>query len=250
MIDCTPCRLLIDAPASGAWNMAVDEVLMEWSAATGGCALRFYGWREPTLSLGYFQAYEDRTRHAASRDCAVVRRTSGGGAILHDAELTYSFAIPRKGRPALDRLALYRIAHTTLIELLAERGIAACLSKGSGGGAPGGQPFLCFERRAPGDVLVGKAKIAGSAQRRSPAAVLQHGSVLLQRSPAAPELDGLVDLARTSIEADQLADAWQSKLGRRLNLTWEDGPLSGRERRRASELVEAQFNAEAWTKRR
>ncbi|MFH1922528.1 MAG: hypothetical protein ABIP48_21920, partial [Planctomycetota bacterium] len=244
------CRLLIDPPAPGAWNMAVDEVLMEWSAAMGGCALRFYRWREPTLSLGYFQEYEDRKRHAASLDCAVVRRTSGGGAILHDAELTYSFTLPRKGHLALDRLALYEVAHITLIEVLAERGIAASLCRGPGESTPSRQPFLCFERRAPGDVLVGQAKIAGSAQRGSPGAVLQHGSVLLKRSPAAPELEGLVDLTQTPIEAEYLVDAWQSKLGRRLGLTWHDGPLSGPEQRRAGELVEAKFGAAAWTRYR
>ncbi|NIL97050.1 MAG: lipoate--protein ligase family protein, partial [Planctomycetales bacterium] len=68
--------------------MAVDEVLLEWSAEEGCCCWRFYGWREPTLSLGYFQQYGQRWQHAASRDCPAVRRLTGGGAILHDRELT------------------------------------------------------------------------------------------------------------------------------------------------------------------
>ena len=92
------CRLLIDPPGAGAWNMAVDEVLLEWSAEQGGCCWRLYRWQEPTLSLGYFQPYDERRRHPASRDCPAVRRLSGGGAILHDAELTYSLVVP-SGHP-------------------------------------------------------------------------------------------------------------------------------------------------------
>src|SRR5688500_9559950 len=87
-------RVITDPPASGAWNMAVDEALLE-SAATGSVAtLRFYEWHEPTLSLGYFQPAADREQHAASRACPLVRRASGGGAIVHDRELTYSLAWP------------------------------------------------------------------------------------------------------------------------------------------------------------
>ena len=89
-----PCRLLFDTPAEGAWNMAVDETLGEIAAESGIATLRFYGWSRPTLSLGYFQNYDERLSHSASMNCAIVRRASGGGAILHDRELTYSLALP------------------------------------------------------------------------------------------------------------------------------------------------------------
>lgn len=75
MIDSGRCRLLRHAPAPGAWNMAVDEVLLERAVA----CLRFYRWSEPTLSLGYFQAYADRREHPPSLPCAAVRRLTGGG---------------------------------------------------------------------------------------------------------------------------------------------------------------------------
>ncbi|HEY1784986.1 MAG TPA: lipoate--protein ligase family protein, partial [Pirellulales bacterium] len=87
--DPLDCRLLVDAPASGAWNMAVDEALVDDAAERGTCWLRFYGWSEPTLSLGYFQGHAERLVHRPSRHCPLVRRASGGGAILHDAEITY-----------------------------------------------------------------------------------------------------------------------------------------------------------------
>src|SRR3954447_24341632 len=88
------CRLIIDPRAPGPHNMAVDEALLIDAAEHNTAALRFYSWNEPTLSLGYFQNYADRHQHAASLACAVVRRQPGGGAILHDRELTYSLALP------------------------------------------------------------------------------------------------------------------------------------------------------------
>ena len=71
------CRLIIDEPASGAWNMAMDEALLESAenAALGAC-LRFYFWEQPTVSLGYFQSHEDRRRHESSRGCPLVRRST------------------------------------------------------------------------------------------------------------------------------------------------------------------------------
>ena len=91
-------RWMWDEPASGAWNMALDEALLESAGDDPMATLRFYRWSEPTLSLGYFQRSAERAAHIASRDCPLVRRASGGGAILHDAELTYSLTIPTTDR--------------------------------------------------------------------------------------------------------------------------------------------------------
>lgn len=249
--ESTECRLLIDPPAAGAWNMAVDEVLWAWSARTGRCCWRFYRWTPATLSLGYFQPYEDRRRHPASENCPVVRRLSGGGAILHDAELTYSFVLPAGHRLAARRLRLYQTVHTTLIDVLAQRGIAASLcAEPNRAAAAERQPFLCFQRRSPGDVLCGPAKIAGSAQRRSRGAVLQHGSVLLGRSPAAPELDPPSDLAEARTDVRQLTQRWLNELARRLALTWAAEPLSDPERRQAAALVHTKYGSDDWTRNR
>ena len=76
--DQVSLRLLIDPPAAGPWNMAVDEALLE-TADRGQCTLRFYQWQQPTLSLGYFQPYEDRWRHEASGSCIAVRRPAAAG---------------------------------------------------------------------------------------------------------------------------------------------------------------------------
>jgi len=277
-ISPTVCRLLVDPAAPGAWNMAVDEVLWQGAAREGECCWRFYRWSEPTLSLGYFQAYQDRLGHPASRDAAVVRRISGGGAILHDAELTYSFVVPSGHGLAARRQLLYRDVHQALIEALADFGIQALLCR-EGGHArvqgsgfrvqdapkdwqlstlnsqhsalnPQRQPFLCFQRRSPGDVLLGGAKIAGSAQRRSRGAVLQHGSVLLRRSPAAPELAGLSELASNPPSDALLVDAWRRSLRRRLDLSLQPESLGEAEREQAGKLVQARYGSLKWTKNR
>ena len=171
------CRLIVDGPAAGTWNMAVDEVLLDRSAEQGAIALRFYGWSEPTLSLGYFQGYQERQRHAPSSQSAVVRRSSGGGAILHDRELTYSLA--RRGGQALadDSTWLYTAVHEALIETLSACGIHAALCLGANPADGAEEPFLCFERRAAGDVLLGQAKICAQApsRRRARGPLLQHG---------------------------------------------------------------------------
>jgi len=244
-----PCRLLIDPPAAGAWNMAVDELLLE-SAAEGRASLRFYQWNEATLSLGYFQQFDERKQHAASRCCAAVRRLTGGGAIVHDRELTYSLALPRGHASADDRDRLYSLAHRSLLAALAEKGLRAevfCPCAQSGRRE---EEFLCFQRRTPGDVILGGMKIAGSAQRRRRGAVLQHGSVLLARSSAAPELPGIVELSGIELSPLELIERWQPQLAEAIGLQCADEPLSTEERRRAESLVGLRYGNRTWTEGR
>src|SRR5262249_44894287 len=105
--------------------MAVDEVLAESAAELGQCSLRFYEWSRPTLSLGYFQPYSAREQHRASAELPVVRRASGGGAIVHDRELTYSLAVAVAHPLAADSMSLYHAVHQSLIEALRTWRIAA-----------------------------------------------------------------------------------------------------------------------------
>lgn len=244
------CRLLVHAPAAGAWNMAVDEALLE-SAARGGLpTLRFYQWNEPTLSLGYFQRFADRGSHAASLDCPIVRRTTGGGAILHDRELTYSLTVPAGHRLARRPAELYDRMHRSLVQALAQLGAASQVLATGADRGPLAEPFLCFQRRASGDVVQAGAKIAGSAQRRHRGAILQHGSILVETSRAAPELPGLEQTARVLLSPERLVEVWREPLARELELNFAADELSAAEQSRADELVAEKFSTAAWTEKR
>lgn len=243
-------RLIVDPPQSGPRNMAVDEALLESVGAGGPSTWRFYEWVPATLSLGYFQRVAERGAHAASRACPLVRRLSGGGAILHDRELTYSFTLSDDDPLARDTQLLYRVVHSVLIDVLRAWGVTATLSEHATKSTRADEPFLCFERRAVGDVLLGDFKIGGSAQRRRDGAVLQHGSIILNRSTAAPELPGINDLAGLTMTAQALATAWSEALSRAWRVQWMSEPLSDREVSRAIELEQCKFTQLDWNERR
>jgi lipoate-protein ligase A len=243
-------RLIIDHGQSGPMNMAVDEALLLF-APRFGPTLRFYQWDKPTLSLGYFQSAAERGAHAASASCPLVRRSTGGGAILHDQELTYSFVMPVDQHEKSGAGPLYYAFHETLIQALAEKNLRATLAAEDALEQLGKQPpFLCFQRRAAGDVLLAGEKICGSAQRRQREAILQHGSVLLARSTFAPELAGLAELGGVSLSAEELAAMWLPGLQLRLGLEFEAGELDSAEATAAQRLAEDRFGEDAWSLRR
>jgi lipoate-protein ligase A len=242
------CRLIVEGADAGPRQMAVDELLLA-SAAEGCATLRFYEWSEPTLSLGYFQSHRDRDAHAASRDCALVRRPTGGGAILHDRELTYSLAIPRAHPLSATPAKLYDAVHDGLIRALGECGLAA-RRRGCGDAGLGSQPFLCFQRRAASDVMLGAVKICGSAQRRRRSAVLQHGSLLLAASPRAAELPGIFEVAGKLPDPGELAAGWGRQIARGLTLSLEGATLSTAEGEAIARLAREKYACPAWTRRR
>lgn len=243
-------RLIIDEAAPGPWNMAVDEALLA-SAGEGGATLRFYRWSQATLSLGYFQAVAERKRHPASTGCPLVRRSTGGGAIVHDKEITYSYTSPLGDRFAADAESLYELFHQALIDALRDYGIEGHRSgRASEGGTPKTDVFLCFQRRSAQDVVVDEVKIAGSAQRRRHGAVLQHGSVLLGASTFAPELAGLGELAGRAVDAADLVEQWTRRLAEHLHAAFEPGRLTADEMIQARALATDKFSTSRWTERR
>ncbi|MEN9554157.1 MAG: Octanoyltransferase LipM [Planctomycetota bacterium] len=204
--------VLIDPrPMTGAFNMAMDAALLELVARRSRSVLRIYQWCEPTVTLGYFQAAESGLVSSANPfpELPAVRRLSGGGAILHHHELTYSCVLPDSHPIREEPSSLYVLIHRALIELLAECGAPAGLRSEIGCTEPiaaepaitnppaqrNAEPFLCFLRSNPNDIVsCSGPKLVGSAQRRRRGAILQHGSILLRSSPFAPQLPGLQDL--------------------------------------------------------
>jgi lipoate-protein ligase A len=192
--DAGSCRLIIDQePASGAWNMAVDQVLLESVVAGGPPTGRWFRWDRPTLSVGFFQAPGGPLTDERLRGLPVVRRLSGGGALVHHRELTYSCTLPAGHPLAESQRDLYISVHAQVIAVLAEFGIQAQL-RGKAIPDRAGE-FLCFSRGDDFDVVMAGNKVLGSAQRRRKGAVLQHGSLVLERSEWAPEFSGVFDCA-------------------------------------------------------
>lgn len=180
-------RWLIDPPADGPTNMARDEAILQ-SVGRGEApaTLRFYRWSPPTISLGYFQSYGEYAAMAPpAGELAVVRRQTGGGAILHDLELTYSLVLPLDHAwisRAGGTVALYDHVHSAVAAVLADYGVPTTRpGAGAPTGCSHGGPFFCFESHSRFDLLAGDRKLMGSAQRRTAGAVLQHGSLILKR---------------------------------------------------------------------
>jgi lipoate-protein ligase A len=252
--------VLADAPASGAWNMALDAALLRAAERDALRALRLYAWDPPTLSFGRNEpALRRYDRGAiAARALAVVRRPTGGRAVWHDRELTYAVTAPEDAFGPLR--ATYREIHAMLAEALASLGAAVHLaadrpSDGVGAGA-------CFASAAGGEVLaVGGGKVVGSAQVRGSAAFLQHGSVLLSaeqdvvtavtlgaaRPPSATGLAELVPARCATWEA--AAAAIHRAATARWGAPAEPGVLPEAVRRWAEELLSTYADA-AWTWRR
>ncbi len=242
-------RAIVDDPGPGAWNMAVDHALLETANTTGLISVRFYGWSQPTLSLGYFQSSSHRQQHRASLACPVVRRSTGGGAIVHDHEITYSLCVPSDQRWSTANERLYSMMHEILRDLLSQYDIDAQLFEPVGT-EPKDQEFLCFLRRSAGDLIVAGNKIGGSAQRRRNKALLQHGSLLIKRSNAAPELAGIEDLAGVKIDPSKLVRRWILRLEERLEIELPLQQLTESENAVAQEIQDSIYAAAPWTNRR
>jgi len=268
----TTCQLLVDPPKRGIWNMSADETLLDTAVRSNVAALRFYRWREPTLSLGYFQRFSERMAHPPSQGAPVVRRLSGGGAIVHDHEITYSLALPASHPLARNHQHLYTLVHQALINTLHDHGVTARMhgEKKSIAGArdnrsgvtrPMRDPFLCFQRHCPGDVMISDhdgtpAKILGSAQRRRHGALLQHGSLLLAASQTAPDLPGLRELTRREPIHSKLSsylelmEPWYSLIAENLGLHLLPSQWGSQQLHSIQQYQQTKYYQARWTEAR
>jgi lipoyl(octanoyl) transferase len=171
-------RLLLAPPRSGAENMARDTALQARAARTSETVFSIYSWARPTLSFGRHQPatglYDLGRIHAAGLD--VVRRPTGGRAILHNHEVTYSVTSPLEGAEPLRET--YSRINRILLDGLTRLGVMAGLaSPAERAPAPSSRP--CFETPAEGELVAHGGKLVGSAQWRDGGALLQHGSILV-----------------------------------------------------------------------
>jgi lipoate-protein ligase A len=184
-------RILDTGSRDGAWNMAVDEALLRGVAeCTTPPTLRVFGWDPPTVSTGHSQDVATELDLAACEreGFGVVRRPTGGRAVLHAGELTYSVVGPAGVRPLGNTiLETYLAISGALLRGLERLGVEAELAQASGVARPRGETAAppCFASAGRFEITVGGRKLVGSAQRRMPGAVLQHGSLLIDATHAA-----------------------------------------------------------------
>jgi lipoyl(octanoyl) transferase len=252
-------RLLLSPPLDGPDNMALDEALMARARRSGETVLRTYAWSRPTLSLGRNQrargAYDDDALRGAG--VAVVRRPTGGRALLHHREVTYSVTMPLGGEtPA----RAYERINTLLVDALALLGVPAMIARPAGrAAAPSDRP--CFDEPSAGELVAGGRKLVGSAQWCEGGALLQHGSILVDddqgslgafmtaRAPAAPGPATLRNLLGRAPAAQEVHESIARAVEARSGLppqTLELDPLTRDDARR---LADRYRDAE-WTWRR
>ena len=181
-----PVRFLLGPPLDGARNMALDEALLDHARTTGTTVVRVYGWIEPTLSFGRNQRavglYDPVA--LAAQGVAVVRRPTGGRAVLHWREVTYAVAAPLGALAPLGAplKAAYGRINGVLLAALRALGVDAREAVPAGRAPPpNGAP--CFEVPTAGELVLdtaeGARKLVGSAQWQDEGALLQHGSILI-----------------------------------------------------------------------
>ncbi|HHY37734.1 MAG TPA: lipoate--protein ligase family protein [Clostridia bacterium] len=173
-------RLIVSKPASGAWNMAVDEAIMTaYSRGFVLPTLRLYAWKPPCVSVGYFQKTEMEVDMDACRreGVDVVRRATGGRAVLHEDEVTYSVIVGEDVLPG-SVLETYMVLSRGLLEGLRVLGINAELAPGRPSrSASRGSTSACFDAPSFYEIVVDGKKAVGSAQTRKGGVILQHGSI-------------------------------------------------------------------------
>lgn len=180
-------RLIIDTKNDAYYNMAVDEAIMKiHSQGDTPPTLRFYGWQPAALSIGYFQQAKKEVDFEKCKQEGIdsVRRLTGGRAILHDREITYSIVI----REDYNLLAAsieksYQQISSGLVAGLTRLGVPAELKAVERGKkAPRGHSAACFDAPSWYEVILDNKKLIGSAQRRKENTILQHGSLPLDDS--------------------------------------------------------------------
>ena len=206
-------------PKSAALNMAVDEALLAEASVP---ILRFYRWRQPSISFGYFGRYAEVA--GESGRCDIVRRWTGGGIVPHGDDLTYSMIIPSSD-PLFLRSSpeIYRAVHEAIRTALNASGIAANLVT-----KPGPKiSEACFANAVRADVVTAGRKIAGAAHRRSRAGLLHQGS----------------------IQQKDLPERFRNDLARTLCQNYEEKNLPAETIKRGQQISETKYGTTGWLQR-
>jgi lipoate-protein ligase A len=257
-------------PRPGAVNLAVDEAIARAVAEREAPpTLRLYGWAPPTLTLGRGQPYVDADVAVLRHEGVdLLRRMTGGTAVLNRDELTYTVAVPDgESRLAGTVAESYRPISLALLYALARLGVTGAAAVGRD---PATRPNrdvrspVCFELPSDYEITVGGRKLVGSSQMRIRGAILQHGSLPLTGDigDIVRYLSAPIDPARVRARALTLrdalghvvawpvaADAVLAGFSTTLNLTLASGALLPGERARMDRLLIEKYGDPAWTRR-
>ncbi|HOG12857.1 MAG: biotin/lipoate A/B protein ligase family protein [Smithellaceae bacterium] len=243
-------------------NMAIDEAIFRETLRNKRTpTLRFFGWRPAAVSIGYFQDAQKEIHADGCRSAGVdlVRRITGGKAVYHRDEVTYSLAAgSREGLFPDDIVRTYEMISSCLARGLAELGICASLAET---GRKAGRAPCCFSEPAGKELVVDGRKICGSAQIRSHGGFLQHGSLLMTfdpaatasliRSPSPPEqlrdrVVGLNELIPVPVSAERLCEALRKGFCDGLGVDFAPGELTQEEWALGARLAK-KYESAAWT---
>jgi len=267
-------RLIQSTPARGSWNMAVDEAILE-EVASGGKSptFRLYGWEPACLSLGYAQPWRDiNIGILGAFGWNIVRRPTGGRAILHKNELTYAVIAPAS-EPRLQGgvIESYKYLSKALLQALGQLGAsaqAAVFNKNTHDQRTHNP--VCFEVPSNYEITVKGKKLIGSAQARRKDGILQHGSLPLfgditeilnvlsfsntdEKSEASLRLSkratSLEAVLRRKVTWEEAAHEFIVAFQEVLNLELEPGELSISEIKRATDLENDKYRSLDWTRR-
>lgn len=266
-------RLIEHKPATGAWNMAVDEAILE-SVYSGDspATLRLYAWEPACLSLGLAQPFNEvDTAALSSRGWDLVRRPTGGRAILHVDELTYAVIAPEtEPRVKGGVLESYLRLSKALLESLRILGLSPEANEQTQNGDSTKPNPVCFEVPSNYEITVKGKKLIGSAQARRKSGILQHGALpltgdltriirALRFTDDASEMSAKQRLLAhaTTVEKElgsapewrEASAAFQKAFQTKLNLNLENGTLSESENQRAQELMQNKYAHASWTQR-
>jgi len=245
------CRLIIDQASPATYNMAVDEAILKLGIST----LRLYKWQPSAISIGYFQSLKQEVdiEKCKQNGVDIIRRITGGGAVYHDQELTYSFIIPKSANLIKDNIIeSYHQICNAVIRGLIITGINA-------------------EFAPINDIIVNNKKISGSAQTRRHNGILQHGTILLNVNvdkmfdllevPNEKIKDKLIKnvkervtsvkhILNKDIRFEDFTQPIVQGFKEEFNLTFQEQPLTDQEIEEAKHLEITKFSTQEWNYKR
>lgn len=249
-------RLLLTGHSDAFTNMAIDEsIMVHVGQKATPPTIRLYGWNPPAVSIGYFQGLEEEVDLKMCNDLGVdyIRRITGGGAVFHESEVTYSLAIHEMDLLIpQNMLQSYKVICQGIVKGLRTLGLEA--------------EFVPLN-----DIIVGGKKISGSAQTRRNQSILQHGTVLINtdvekmfsllKVPSEKIKDKLIKNVKervTSINSalgrevsfDEVCDALTEGFEKSLNISLFEGQLIETEKQLADEIKKDRYTNEDWNHRR